>query len=126
MLDVESNELDISRHPNLNLQFLARELVSQAKDLGSKFKVEIILCRPIPRAEAKFPGSFETTRDFNELVSGMVNELRHIHAWSHRGLFKRDGRYLDKHGVHLNLLGTLKYFHSVHAAMKFHTARLTN
>ena len=80
VLDVGSNDLDISRHPNLNLQYLARGLVNQAKDLGSKFKVEITLCLPIPRAEAKFPGSFETTRDFNELVSGMVKDLRHIHV----------------------------------------------
>ena len=123
VLDVGSNDLNISRHPNLNLQSLARELVSQAKDIGSKFKVEIILCLPIPRAESKFPGSFETTRDFNELVSGLVKDLRHIHAWSHRGLFKRDGCYLDKHGVHLNLMGTLKYFHSIQAAIRFYAAK---
>ena len=56
VLDVGSNDLDISRHPNPNLQSLAREVVSQAKDIGSKFKVEIILCLPIPRAESNFLG----------------------------------------------------------------------
>ena len=124
VLDVGSNDLDISRYPNLNLHSLAREFVSQTKDIGSNFWVEIIICLPIPRAESKFPGSFDTTKAFNEFVSGLVKDLKHIHAWNHRGLFKRDGRYLDKHGVHLNLMGTLKYFRSVQAATKFHMTKI--
>ena len=124
VLDVGSNELDISRHPILNLHSLARELVSQAKDISSKFRVEIVICLPIQRADSKFPGSFDTTKAFIELVSGPVKDLKHIHTWAHRGLFKRDGCYLDKHGVHLNLMGTLKYFHSVQAAIKFHVSGL--
>ena len=54
VLDVMSNDLDLSIHPNLNLSHLARELVTQTKDIGSKFGVEIIICLPIPRSEAKF------------------------------------------------------------------------
>ena len=34
VLDVGSNDLNISRHPNLNLHSLAKELVSQAKGIG--------------------------------------------------------------------------------------------
>ena len=51
VLDIRSNDLNISRHPNLNLHSLARELVSQAKDIDSKFLIEIIICLPIPWAE---------------------------------------------------------------------------
>ena len=123
-LPLSPGDISILEPFDLNLPSLARELISQARDIGSNFRVEIIFCLPIPRAKSKFPGSFKTTRDLNELVSGLVKDLRHIHVWSHKCVFKWDGRYLDKHGVHLNLMGMFKYFHSVQATIKFHTAKI--
>ena len=66
VLDIGSNDLDKSGQPNLNPITLARELVHQAKDMGSNFHVQVVICLPIPWAESKFLGSFETTKVFNE------------------------------------------------------------
>ena len=120
VLDVGSNDLDISRHPKLNLHSLTRELVTQAKGIGSKFHVEIIICLPIPGGSKNSRALLTPQR----CSMSLVKDLKHIHAWAHRGLFKRDVCYLNKHRVHLNLMGTLKYFHSVQAFLKFHAAKI--
>ena len=84
----------------------------------------VMTCLPIPRTESKFPGLFETTKAFNEHVLTMAESTNHVHVWVHKGLFKRDIRYLDRHGVYLNFRGTVKYFHSIQAAVQYHALKI--
>ena len=123
ILELGSNDLDLSRHPSVDVQLLAKTLVGKAKAMASQSKITVVLCLPIPRNEAQFPGSFKITDQFNQALKAEVEPYPNIHCWAHRGLFKRDDRFLDKHGVHLNSLGTIRYLHSMKAAIKYHTAR---
>ena len=124
ILDIGSNDLDPVRHPNWCLPKLAEALVSKASLLATRFNISVVICLPIPRDEEQFPGSFQRTTQFNTILKGLVDKEVRVHVWAHKGLFKRDRTYLDKHGVHLNSKGQIKYFHSIRAAIKFHLARL--
>ena len=121
VLDLGSNDLDPLRHPDLNTAELARSLVNKAEAMAFRYKITVVLCLPIPRAERLFPNSFDITDRFNSEVKTLVEGISKVKTWAHKGLFKRDDRYLDKHGVHLNSKGTIKYFHSIRAAIKFHS-----
>ena len=60
---------------------------------------------------------------FKDQVKIMAEGKENVKVWVHKGLFKRDSRYLDRQGVHLNFRGTIKYFHSVQMALRYHVAR---
>ena len=47
---------------------------------------------------------------FNDQVRIKVKDKTRVNVWAHKGLFKRDSGYQDRHGVHLNFRGTIKYF----------------
>ena len=66
VLNVGSNDLDPNRQPNINTSQWAREIVTQAQEIGQKFALKVMVCLPIPRAESKFPGSFDVTKTFND------------------------------------------------------------
>ena len=119
ILDIGSNDLDPVRHPHANLEHLAQALVGKAAALAFRYKLKVVLCLPIPRCEEQFPCSFNITSKFNSIVKDISASQNSVHVWAHKGLFKRDNRYLDKHGVHLNSKGTIKYFHSLRAAVRF-------
>ena len=110
-----SNDLDLTRNLNININKLAEKLVIQALE---------IRCLPIPRAETKFHGLFEITKAFNDQVKILAEGKANVKVWVHKGLFKRDSHYLDRHGVHLYFRGTLQYYHSIQAAVRYHVARL--
>lgn len=129
ILDLGSNDLDPTRHDvsTGSIQRLTAEYHKAATELAMVTRAKVVLCLPIPRDESQFPGSYEATSYFNELLKEYCNReigTKRTVTWTHKGLFKKDSRYLDKHGVHLNVKGTIKYFHSVQAAVKFHAARL--
>ena len=88
VVNVGSNDLDLTRNSNINISQLARELVTQAQEIG-------LHC-----------------------------DLKVVKVWVHKGLFKRDSCYLDRHGVHLNFRGTIKYFHLMQAAVRCHAKDL--
>ena len=126
ILDLGSNDLDTVRHPEVDTHELAQEYLDLAKYLLEYGAKTIVLCLPIPRSERAFPGSFERTSTFNDHVTRECKDTPNVYTWFHKGLFKRDGKYLDKHGVHLNALGSIKYFHSLRAAVKFHGRKIPN
>ena len=117
MVDVGSNDLDLTRNPNINISQLARELVTQAQEIGLHFDLKVLICLSVPRAESKFPGLFEITMAFNDQIKTMAREKTNVKVRVQKGLFKKDSRYLDRHGVHLNFRKTKKYLHSVQAAV---------
>ena len=124
VLDIGSNDLESTRQPNINTGQLARELVNQKQDIGRNYGFGVIICLPTLRAESKFPGSFKITKAFHKHVSTMAESKTHVHVWVHKGVFKTDTRYLDRHGVHPNFRGTVKYFYSIQVAVCYHAVRL--
>ena len=117
ILELGSNDLDLNRHPHVDVYEKARHLVGKAESY-SRQDLVVVLCLPIPRDEAKFPGSFEVTKHFNETVRSMVKDKVNVHAWLHKGLFKSDSRFLCADGVHLSAQGTVRYWFSIRAAIK--------
>ena len=113
---------DLTKHPNINISQLARGLVTQ--EIGQMFGLKVVIYLPIPRAESKFPGSLDITMALNDQVRTMTKDKTNVNVWVHKGLFKRDSHYLDRHGVYLNFKGTIKYFHSVQVAVRHHVVRL--
>ena len=124
-LELGSNDLDLKRNPHLDIYEKARHLLKAAEKF-SRHDIDVVLCLPIPRDEAKFPGSFDTTKHFNEIVKSMVEDKAKIHAWQHIGLFKTDSRFLCRDGVHLNAKGTLRYLFSIRAAIKTFSHKVIN
>ena len=123
ILELGSNDLDTIRHPNWDTCKLAELYVKKAIDLVAAFGVKVVLCLPIPRDETQFPGSFERTSKFNQVVVDLAKREHKVFTWAHKGLFKKDSRFLDRHGVHLNSKGSIRYFHSVKAAVKYHSSK---
>ena len=99
--------------------------MTQAQEISLYFGLSIVICLPIPSAESKFPGSFEITKAFNDQVKILAEDKTSVKVWVHKGLFKRDSHFLDRHGVQLKFRGTLKYYHSIQAAVRYHIAHLT-
>ena len=124
ILDLGSNDLDLIRNPYLKVEKVALTYVEKAAALAARYDIRVVLCLPIPRDEKQFPGSFEITKRFNLLVKTHIKSYSNLHTWAHKGLFKKDSRYLDKHGVHLNTKGSIKYFHSIKAVIRYHVPRL--
>ena len=120
ILDLGSNDLDPIRHPNWDIERLAGAYVRKAADFVQKFGIKVVLCLPIPRCEAQFPGSFDRTVQFNQIVTDLAKSENKVFTWAHKGLFKKDGGLLHKDGVHLNARGSIRYFHSLKAAIHFH------
>ena len=123
ILDLGSNDLDPIRHPNWEPEVLAQAYFQKGAKISTSFGIKVVLCLPIPRHEEQFPGSFDRTRKFNEVVKTLSESNPKVFTWSHKGLFKKDNRFMDKHGVHLNSLGSIRYFHSIKAAIRFHSAK---
>ena len=78
VVDVGSNDLDLTRNPNINIIQLARELVTQAQEIGLHFDLKVVICLPIPRAESKFPGLFDITMAFNDQVKTMARNRENV------------------------------------------------
>ena len=87
MLDVGSNDLDLTRHSNINISQLARELVTHSQEIGQRFGLKVVICLPILTAESKFPGSFDITIAFNDQVRTMAKDKTNVKVWVHsRGI----------------------------------------
>ena len=124
ILDLGSNDLDTTRHPHLDVQLLAIRYLQLGDEFAKAYKITVVLCLPIPRDEKQFPGSFQTTSKFNDAMRLFQAHFPQIKLWAHRGLFKKDARFLDRHGVHLNAMGSIRYYHSLKAAVRYHMSRV--
>lgn len=122
ILDVGSNDLDLTRHPTRDLDKLAQDYVRCVDKITTRHpNLQIIICLPIPRLETKFPGSRAHTSNFNTILKTLTADLPRVHTWAHKGLFKSDSRFLMKDGVHLNAKGSVKYYHSLKAAIHYYS-----
>ncbi len=98
--------------------------VQMVDELCRDHNAHAVLCLPIPRTETMFPDSSVKTAHFNTMLTHKVESIAHIATWKHRGVFKPSGLTMDNDGVHLNRLGTIKYFYSLRAAINMYSGRL--
>ena len=124
-LELGSNDLDLKRHPHKDIQKLAEFYIRKAR-VQTLSDLDVVLGLPIPRHEEKFPGSYERTKSFNEILTSLAKSESRIHVWSHKTIFRSDDKFLAKDGIHLNSQGTLRYFHSLRASIRVHIKKIHN
>lgn len=116
-LELGSN--DINRAGS-NIPQIVDNYISEVLAFCARHNTNAVLCLPIPRAEDQFPGSWDKTVIFNNLLTAKVLAISNITIWVHKGLFKRTGQFLRRDGIHLNDRGNVNYFFSLlNATNKF-------